>query len=41
MNYDEHNNNQNLDIDPATILLGIGYATLLCVAISWTATLFI
>lgn len=40
MNYDEHTN-QNLDIDPAIILLGIGYATILFIAISWTATLVI
>ena len=38
MNYDEQNN-QNLDIDPAIILLGIGYVTFLIVAIGWTATL--
>lgn len=38
MNYDEQNN-QNLDIDPAIILLGIGYMTIIMLAISWTATL--
>lgn len=40
MNYDE-NNNQNLDIDPTIILLGIGYAAILFIAISWTATLVV
>ena len=38
MNYDEQNN-QNLDIDPAIILLGIGYVTIIIMAISWTAAL--
>ena len=28
----------NLDIDPAMILLGIGYATTLCVAMAWAAS---
>ena len=37
MTYDEQNN-QNLDIDPALILLGIGYATLLCIAVAWVAS---
>lgn len=27
--------NQNLDIDPAMILLGLGYAAALLVAIGW------
>ena len=40
MTYDEHNN-QNLDIDPTLILLGIGYATILCIAVAWAATSFI
>ena len=31
-------NNENLDIDPALILLGLGYATMLCVAVGWAAT---
>ena len=38
MNYDEQNN-QNLDIDPAIILLGLGYVAILVMAIIWTATL--
>jgi len=37
MTYDEQRN-ENLDIDPATILLGLGYATTLCVVIAWVAT---
>lgn len=37
MTYDEQIN-QNLDIDPAMILLGLGYATSLCVAIGWVAS---
>lgn len=40
MTYDERNN-ENLDIDPSTIILGIGYATSLCVAIGWVATFLI
>ena len=31
-------NNEYLDIDPALILLGLGYATTLCVAVGWAAT---
>ena len=30
--------NDNLDIDPATILLGLGYAASLLVAIGWVAS---
>ena len=37
MTYDERNN-ENLDINPSMIILGIGYATSLCVAIGWVAT---
>jgi len=37
MTYDEQRN-ENLDIDPVTILLGLGYATALFVAIGWVAT---
>ena len=40
MTYDERNN-ENLDIDPSMIILGIGYATSLCVAIGWVATFLI
>ena len=40
MTYDE-NNRENLDIDPTTILLGLGYAASLCVAIGWVATFLI
>ena len=32
----EHND--NLHIDPATILLGLGYATSLLLAIAWVAS---
>ncbi len=28
---------EQLDIDPAMILLGLGYATSLCVAVGWLA----
>jgi len=35
MNYDE----QFLDIDPATIILGFGYASLLLTVVGWIATL--
>lgn len=35
MNYDE----QMLDLDPATLLLGLGYAALLLTIIGWVATL--
>lgn len=34
----DEKNNDNLDIDPAMILLGLGYATCLCVAVAWVAT---
>jgi hypothetical protein len=37
MTYDEQDNN-NLDIDPTMILLALGYATILCVAVGWAAT---
>ena len=37
--YPEHN--KNLHIDPATILLGLGYATSLLVAIGWVASLVV
>ncbi len=37
----DENSNHDLDINPATILLGIGYATSLCVAIAWVATFLI
>lgn len=40
MTYDEHNN-ENLDIDPGMVLLGLGYATVLFVAIGWVATFLI
>jgi hypothetical protein len=40
MTYNE-NNRENLDINPTTILLGLGYAAGLCVAIGWVATLLI
>ena len=33
-----YNENQNLDIDPATIILGIGYATTLIVLVAWVAS---
>ena len=32
-------NEQRLDIDATMILLGLGYATILLVAIGWVATL--
>lgn len=38
MTYD---NNQNLEINPSMILLGLGYATSLCVAIGWVATFIV
>ena len=38
MTYDE---NRNLDIDPATIILGLGYATTLIVLIAWVASIAI
>ena len=40
MTFDE-NNRDNLDINPTTILLGLGYAACLCVAIGWVATFLI
>ena len=40
MTYDDHNN-QILDIDPSTVLLGLGYATALLVAIGWVASFVI
>lgn len=33
-----YNENHNPDIDPATIILGLGYATCLFVAIAWIAS---
>ena len=36
-----YNDNQNLDIDPAMIILGLGYATCLILAITWVASLVI
>jgi hypothetical protein len=35
MNYE----GQSLDIDPATLILGLGYASLLLTIIGWVATL--
>jgi hypothetical protein len=40
MTYDE-NNNSNLDIDPAMVILGLGYATSLLVVIGWAASFVI
>jgi hypothetical protein len=37
MTYDK-NQNPNLDIDPAMIILGLGYATTLIVIVGWVAT---
>ena len=37
----EENNNPMLDIDPSMIILGLGYATCLIVAIGWVATFLI
>ena len=37
MTYDK-NNQQDLDIDPTLIILGLGYATSLCLAVAWLAT---
>lgn len=34
-------NDQILDIDPSMIVLGLGYATTLIVAIGWVASLII
>jgi hypothetical protein len=36
MTYDKKNQ-QNLDIDPAMIIIGLGYATCLCLTIGWLA----
>lgn len=36
-----YNENQNLDIDPAMIILGLGYATTLVVLVAWVASLTI
>ena len=38
MTYDD---NRNLDIDPATIILGLGYATTLIVLVAWVASIAI
>lgn len=40
MTYDE-NQNSNLDIDPAMVVLGLGYATSLIVVIGWVASFVI
>ena len=40
MTYDDENRH-NIDIDPARILMGLGYATSLCVAIGWLASFII
>ena len=32
-------NEQYLDIDPATIILGLGYASLLLTVVGWVATI--
>jgi preprotein translocase subunit Sec61beta len=40
MTYDE-NQNSNLDIDPAMVVLGLGYATSLLVVIGWVASFVI
>ena len=37
----EPHNEQYLEIDPSMIILGIGYATSLCVAIGWVASFVI
>ncbi len=37
MTYDE-NQNANLDIDPTMVILCLGYATILCLVISWVAS---
>ncbi len=34
----EQHENTMLDIDPSMIILGLGYATFLIVAIGWVAT---
>ena len=33
-----YNENHNLDIDPAMIILGLGYATCLLMTIAWVAS---
>ncbi|MEJ2275667.1 MAG: hypothetical protein P8Y01_14030 [Woeseiaceae bacterium] len=38
---DNELNEQPLDIDPYMILLGLGYATSLCVAVGWVAAFVI
>jgi hypothetical protein len=40
MTYDDKDR-KNIDIDPAMILMGLGYATSLCVAIGWLASFLI
>lgn len=40
MTYNE-NRDPNLDIDPATLILGLGYATSLIVVIGWVASFVI
>jgi hypothetical protein len=37
MTYDE-NQNANLDIDPAMLIMGLGYATALIALIGWVAS---
>ena len=37
MTYDE-NQNTNLDIDPAMLIMGVAYATTLIVLIGWVAS---
>jgi hypothetical protein len=37
----DERNEQALDIDPYMILLGLGYAASLCVAIGWVAAFVI
>lgn len=40
MSRDDHTD-QMLDIDPSMIILGLGYATSLLLAIGWLATLIV
>ena len=40
MTYNE-NHDPNLDIDPAMLILGLGYATSLIVVIGWVASFLI
>ena len=40
MTYNE-NQDPNLDIDPAMLILGLGYATSLIVVIGWVASFLI